>query len=130
MATFQDYVTQISERGEATPASGQASAPPSTIPVGVQQIIDQVVPMIERTTGKPMNKLVTEAAVALSKGQIEGYVKNLIPGMSKSEIPPLARKDQKWLDYAKFAIFWGPIALLGFGGAILVLIYVSRFVMG
>jgi hypothetical protein len=131
MATIEEFFKQAEDRaagGGPAPGTGSPAAP--GLPVGVQQIIDQVIPMIERGTGKSMDKIIVGAAAAMGKGQLEEYFKNLIPGgIGKSETP-LARKDQKWLDYAKFVIFWGPVAVLGFGGAVLVLIYLSRFVVG
>jgi hypothetical protein len=47
----------------------------------------------------------------------------------KTSETPMAKKDRKWFEYAKFAIFWGPLAVLGFGGAILLLLYLLRFVL-
>ena len=126
MVNLEEFMNQNRAGGGAAAPVGTGSEP---LPKGVQQIIDRVVPMIEQGTGKSMDKIVMGAAAAMGKGQLEAYLRDLIPGIGTDKAP-LAKKDQKWLDYAKFVIFWGPVAVLGFGGAVLILLYLSRFVLG
>lgn len=127
MTTFENYLNQAG--GSAVGAVPASSPVPEAIPKGMQQIIDQVIPMIERGTGKPIDKIIIGAAAAMGKGQLESYFRDLIPGIGFDRAP-LAKKDQKWVDYAKFIVVWAPLGILGFGGAIVLVIWFGRWLLG
>ena len=126
MVTLEEFMNQAKGGGGAAAPVGTGSEP---LPKGVQQIIDRVVPMIEQGTGKSMDKIMMGAAAAMGKGQLEAYLRDLIPGIGTDKAP-LAKKDQKWLDYAKFVIVWAPFAVLGFGGAVVLVLWFARWLLG